>query len=362
MIHLISNNILTTPYRLVSWFPEARLDMYNACENPNAICYIQQNIQILKDEEKKEDYIMKLCRNTNKDVFKILIRYFKNEIIKDPSYCRIMALNKAIPYIPFLEQNFAPHYITQIPVLFENPEAYDLMIKNMNCFFDVTYIPFICSNPRCAHFIELYIHYSLLDADSWLSICMNPSCLDIIQSHLDLLQNMPDIKDIFWEYIALNTNPKAINIIKDNITFFDREDCWLSLCSNQTDEAIQLLSENLDKLDVFCFDMLCYNPKAHDLIFSLENRFDVDIELMANNPNCASIIQKNIPHIIANNQLGNLCKHQHLIHIIKDNIQHLTDDDWSILSLNPAIFEIDLLKKHQDLESIKHVLYIILYV
>lgn len=344
------------PYSLVEWFPKSRLYIPRVCQNPNGLYFLKYNS---KDMIKKNKlFINYLCKNTNKNVLDIIERYYKDDI----HITNLGELTKnTYRWLDFIVKYFPKQSIRKIPCFFEYEQAYEYILNDMSLLFDKEIIPSICSNPACAHFVELFIHHNMMDNNSWLSVCMNSSCVNIIKRYLNFLKESK-IRGVFWEYLALNNNPEAIELIRNNLLEFDSDDAWISLCSNYSKDAVELLEENINKLDNYCMDVLCSNPYAIDLIIKLiEHGYKPNIEGLSNNTNyrCANIVQEHIDLVKERNCWDSLCKNPSMIKIIKENISNLDEKSWKKLSGNPKIFERDYTKYAHNIDIIKYILYII---
>lgn len=355
-INIISEKMVDMPYSLVDWFPRSKLYLPRVCQNPNGLYFMKHERRDVMIKNKL--FIDSLCKNTNKDVLDIIERYF----IKDMYISNWDELIKQdYKWIDLFKKYFPKQLIKKIPCLFEHEQAYEYILNDMSLLFDKDIIPSICSNPACTHFIELLIHHNMMDNNSWLSVCMNYSCVDIIEKHLDFLKEST-LKGVFWEYLALNLNPKAIKLIKNNLLEFDYEDAWISLCSNYSKDAIQLLEDNIMKLDSDCMDVLCSNPYAINLIKKfLEDGYIPNIEGLSNNTNykCKEIIEEYIYLVKENDCWDLLCKNPTMIEIVRKNLYHLDNKSWKKLSGNPKIFEKDYTKYKYNLDLVQFVINII---
>ena len=136
----------------------------------------------------------------------------------------------------------------------------------------------------------------------WSALSKNPEAIDILDVNRDKIK---------WYGLCYNTNPKAIQILKENQLEKDNGDddiYWDDLCLNTSNEAIEFLSlpENYRYIE---WDILSINtnPKAIALLTKKESEeFDLDDrqfnrlkdnekiswERLSDNPNAISLLQK----------------------------------------------------------------------
>ena len=86
------------------------------------------------------------------------------------------------------------------------------------------------------------------------------SCiLDKESTQRNHLHEWIELENIDWS--SLSRNPRAIDLLRDNIENID----WESLCFNPNQDAFLLLEENInvmEELDQGCIDFLSENPGA----------------------------------------------------------------------------------------------------
>ena len=118
--------------------------------------------------------------------------------------------------------------------------------------------------------------------------------------------------NIFWQQIARNTNPSAIELIKENLDKVG----WYWLSSNP--EAIDLLEENKEKIN---WDQLSNNPCERAMKLIEENLQEANWNYLSSNPSAMYLLEQN-----------------------KDKI------NWYWISGNPNIFEYDYDSLNQRLK------------
>ena len=131
------------------------------------------------------------------------------------------------------------------------------------------------------------------------------------------LRDWIDIKKINFNGLSLNTNDKAIELLKKKKDKID----WSKISLNTNDKAIELLEENQDKIN---WNNLCLNTNDKAIELLKANKDNINWFELLFNTNCK------ILELLVENQ---------------DKI------DWYILSKNIIIFEIDYdqMKKNNEI-------------
>jgi hypothetical protein len=127
------------------------------------------------------------------------------------------------------------------------------------------------TNPKALELIkeEIRINPNNPDID-WRALSANPEAIDILDVHRDKIK---------WYSLCLNTSPRAIQILKENQLEKDNGDddiYWEDLCLNTSNEAIDFLKENYRYIE---WDILSVNtnPKAIALLINKESEeFDLE--------------------------------------------------------------------------------------
>jgi hypothetical protein len=178
----------------------------------------------------------------------------------------------------------------------------------------------------------------------WSALSKNPEAIDILDVNRDKIK---------WYGLCNNTNPKAIQILKENQLEKDNEDddiYWDDLCLNTSNEAIEFLSlpENYRYIewDIFSINT---NPKAIALLTKKESEeFDLDDRQfnrlkdyekiswknLSGNSNAISLLEKKWEE--EKELLRNDIKQYNIL----KNKNYIID--WEVLSENPNA--IDLLR------------------
>jgi hypothetical protein len=151
-------------------------------------------------------------------------------------------------------------------------------------------------------------------------LCENPhdKALEIISNNLNKLDERK------WHYLCNNPNDKALEIISNNLNKIDEYNCWRSLCYNTNSKVIPIIINNINKLDDHCWWVLC---------------------CFNNNSNIYEIIKDNISKL--NNKCWQeLCKKNSsvIIEIISNNLDKLDVKCWKKLCSN--YYAYDIIKKY----------------
>ena len=190
---------------------------------------------------------------------------------------------------------------------------------------------------------EIMVNPNNPDID-WRALSENPYAIDILDANRDKIK---------WYGLCYNTNPKAIQILKENQLEKDNGDddiYWDALCINTSNEAIEFLSspENYRNID-WEFLSINTNPKAIELLTKKESEeFDLDDrqfnrlqdnekicwKRLSENPNAIELLQRKWEEekeLLRNDikQYKILKRKYYIIH-------------WNVLSENPNA--IDLLR------------------
>ena len=156
-----------------------------------------------------------------------------------------------------------------------------------------------------------------------------PEAMKIIEDNL-LIENSIYTTNWnrFWEILSRNT--KAIKILRANRKKID----WCSLCGNQSTEAIKLLEEEMaTKPDVVNWIILSGNPNQRAFAMLEANPTKINIRRLSGNTNPKAIELLEIRMEVENN----------LSEATYDSISTCDKIDWNLVSSNPKAIE--LLKK-----------------
>lgn len=238
-------------------------------------------------------------------------------------------LDQKIPQRNPLEETYPQDFRKSAEIdwykLSKNPNAIPLLEKypqNINKLG-------ICFNPNAMHIIrELF--YPIVNPDwSLLSANPNPEAISFLEKHSD---------PKWLDYGFLSMNPAAIHLLEKDPDII----CYPHLCMNP--KALPLLEKNLDKV---VWTILSREPFAVEL---LEKHLDkVDWNQLSVNPGAVPLLEKHLDKV----DWGALCINPNAVDLLQNNMdtfKSLKPFDWSLLSRNPGIFELDytVLRKRMD--------------
>ena len=220
-----------------------------------------------------------------------------------------------------------------------NPNALEYMLDN-NIF--------ICPHIICLNTSPLVIDYIRENPDliRYTSLISNKNALRLIEEYIDELSfynvqmlyanpNALHLVSLFcppkisWEYLSSNTNPIAIQLLRENIDKIH----WGRLSENEA--AIDILTENQDKI---IWSKLARNSNAYDLIIKNLEKFDIFYLCYNTHPKIIKIIEERLDTMIL---WGPLSANPAAIKILE---QHQDKIDWYWFSQNSAIFEFNYKK------------------
>jgi len=186
-----------------------------------------------------------------------------------------------------------------------NPKAIEIIEKYYSKLtpfcIDSECIDFWCNlskNPNAVHLLEKYPRYI-----DWHSILKNPKAVHLIEQNLDKIDQD--------DWPLLSGNPGAIHIF-ENPEYLDKIYDWSYLSQNPDPKAIQILEKNLGKV---VWESFSKNPGAISILLQILEE------------------EKEVKKKRKNNEFVNPADYKYYDHFYKI--------DFSRLSLNPAIFEVD---------------------
>lgn len=252
--------------------------------NPNSLDYlIEDNIV---------HYPLLLCLNMSNDII--------NYIIKHQD--KLRHFTSTMPKLPFTIDNICEY------------------LFNWEC--NMHYTQGVLLNARYISLIEKNL------------ILLNNSNINILYANsaaLHLVDLNPHVID--WKYLSCNTNPIAIQILKENIDKI----YWEYLSENPS--AIEILTEHQDKI---FFRTLAKNPNAMELIKKYMDKIEIVYLSYNTNPEALHIVEQQL-HTLKN--WAPLSMNPAAIKILE---KHKNKIDWYWLSQNPGIFEYNYLKMAKE--------------
>ena len=168
----------------------------------------------------------------------------------------------------------------------------------------------------------------------WAVLSANPNAVDILLEE--------NYEKIDWEMFSLNTNPKAIEYLKQNPSLIE----WEFMSLNDSDEAINLLiNQTIINIDMIKWNSIARNknPKVIQLMKDNPMYFKGD-NLSSNIHDEALILLKEkYMHKINWTDLSQNTN-PIAIQILRENIENIC---WGLLSSNPS--GIELLREHEHM-------------
>ena len=163
--------------------------------------------------------------------------------------------------ISILEEN--PKHIKWVDLL-KNKNAVFLIENNLTTKypknFQLNLLLNLASNSNAMHIFERYFDASkyknIKDQNIWNVLCANPNAISLLEHN---------VEQINWE--ILSENPNAIFILEHNVNKIH----WDKLAKNSNPNALNLIKNNINKLTQKAWDAICANPNAIDLIEIMEH-------------------------------------------------------------------------------------------
>ena len=192
---------------------------------------------------------------------------------------------------------------------------------------------YISINPRAID--SLKANPKLID---WGLLCANtnPEAIELLKEKIEEekklskkeLENLDQSKKIDWK--LLSENPNAIELLKENIKKIN----WNSLSKNPN--AIELIKANLSKIN---WDLLSGNPNAIELLEAKPTK--INWFMLSKNPNAIELLKENFNEI----KWDKLSSNPNALELLK---QYYDNIDWDYLSSNTDKEAIELLKRNID--------------
>ena len=269
-----------------------KIDWDNLSANENGIWLLQKYIEgkIVKREKKVcrfDDYLNSFDRE-----FDCENDLYRNESYRNQEEINWSRLSKNPNAIPILEKHKDKIDKSSICL---NPNAMHLISEIFSSIIDPK-LPLLCcnTNPEAIAFVERHAHPKWID---FWSLSKNPAAVEFLE------KNQENIK---WPYLCMNPNPRICSFLEAN----PEKIYWRNL-SRET-SAIGILEKNIDKID---WDELSLNRGA--------------LHILEANPD--KIVWRSI------------CYNHNpkAVDLLKNNMDKMDPFNWTILSMNPGIFELD---------------------
>ena len=329
-------------YKLLDWVATSNLCWKGLSRNPNAIDLLKQNLDKIDIIELLDNpNILDIIHLIDTTLLEKELNYFSNspstrsisninaiELLKNHQN-KICWYDLSInPYAVKILKNKCPDSLAidwDFLSMNKNPEAIELLKQNPK---KINWL-WLSSNP-CNEAIELLKQNPKKINWSILSRNRNPEAIKLLEQNpkrinwsnlsrnstdeaIKILKQYPKKHCYNMAGLSQNENPEAIKLLKQNPYCISRISYYLAM--NPTDEAIQLLIDNIDKITDISWSGLAINR----------------------NPKAIQLLKDNLDKL-DNYQVLSYTKNPYIIDLLKEN-QHLIF--WDVLSDNPNIFQLD---------------------
>ena len=317
----INNSIYTNKiYKLKDFIDPTKLNFRSLLVNPLAIDFIQERIKKgissfrWSDLSKNPNAIPILEKHLekidwdnlsgNENGIWLLQKYIEGKIVKrekqicDQESYRIREeinwskLSKNSNAIPILEKHKDKIDKSSICL---NPNAIHLINEIFTPLFNTNWCLLCCNtNPEAIELIEKYADPKWID---YWSLSKNPGAVEFLEKEPEKIK---------WQYLCMNPNPRICPLLEAN----PEKIYWRNLSREMS--AIGILEKNIDKIDW--------------------------VELSMNR-GAVHLLKANADKIV----WRSICYNHNpkAVDLLKNNMDKMDPFNWTILSMNPGIFELD---------------------
>jgi hypothetical protein len=294
---------------IMEWVDESKLDMYYVSKIPEAVPYLKDHpskidwvglsgnpspdaLEMLKENPSQINWHL-LCSNTNPDAIQFLYEQMTREDglypyrVENPYFeysnhfphAGLIYIKNGLSANPVATWilKIIPMYILWGALCY-NPskEAIELLEENMDLCKSSLDWGALCNNPSAIYLIKKNIE------DGGKEVYQNRYNLSKNPNAVDILKENPEL--IYWEGLALNTNPEAVRMVTEyltkNITQTERNNIIENLSGNPCPEAIKYVEDHLSELNQWC--LLSRNPYGVHLLE--KNKSKIDYKMLSLNP------------------------------------------------------------------------------
>jgi hypothetical protein len=314
--------LFPTKYVLRSWIPINKLNGYGLSSNPNAVNFLEENLNMINWRELSSNpNAIELLRANPDKIDWVLLS--KNP---DPKAIEMLKENPDKISWGYLVQN-------------SNPEAIKLIEEKIKVNPEI--IPFdnLAANetPEAIKLIFLFNRlnkYTMYQVSNsmrfWSILSRNSKAVKILKANPS---------KIHWDQLCSNKSTEAIQLLEEQITNkwvdpvkIDKNISWLNLSSNPNQRAFEILEANPTKIDYRGLSANS-NPNAIELLkkrMEVQNEYKkkedrIDWKTLSKNPGAIELIKNKK---IYEDELPD-----------SKSLEDTEKIDWRILSSNPAIFE-----------------------
>ena len=323
--------ILPSKYVLREWVKKEDLDWSMLSENPCAIDLLKEKIEQEKSMDKED--------------------YKKLKVEEKVNWIKLSMNSEAIDILKKY-----PNDITWCSLCDnKNPLAVDMILDRIEYEKQLPH----SSNEDDEDEVEFYIYRIWFDR---LSYSEHPRIIELLRERIELEKNIDqymtlnDFDKIDWIHLSNNTHPMAIDLLSENLDKVD----WIVLSENPG--AIELLKANPDKIS---WRYLSCNPNAGELLkqrhyhenslsvpeyYKLELNNKLSWEFLSANPCAIELLKANPARI----HWKELTRNPEAIDMLKNKPRSVSVDDFYFgLAENPRAIEI--MEKNKNLINWKYI-------
>ena len=323
--------ILPSKYVLREWVKKEDLDWSMLSENPCAIDLLKEKIEQEKSMDKED--------------------YKKLKVEEKINWIKLSMNSEAIDILKKY-----PNDITWCSLCDnKNPLAVDMILDRIEYEKQLPH----SSNEDDEDEVEFYIYRIWFDR---LSYSEHPRIIELLRERIELEKNIDqymtlnDFDKIDWIHLSSNTHPTAIDLLSENLDKVD----WIVLSQNPG--AIELLKTNPDKIS---WRYLSCNPNAGELLkqrhyhenslsvpeyYKLELNNKLSWEFLSANPCAIELLKANPARI----HWEELARNPEAIDMLKNKPRGVSVRDFYFgLAENPRAIEI--MEKNKNLINWKYI-------
>lgn len=374
-----------------------RLSLDGICENINSLWYLKDKLELISDKGWE-----KLCLNKNPQVIFLLENNIsklsnqcwdilgskhshsdlfilvENNISLLPSHTWVhIASNPNPRAISLIERNLDKLNTQGLKNLIQNEQAIDIIRRNFFIIENNNYWEYLCSHTNGIDLIIENKKIKYLNNNCWKMILPSFPHYQIILDNLEKFT----LKEKMWEYICLNSHPEIVQLISRSLPLINKLKnsiiCWENICLN--DGAVSIIKDNFNFLyEQGLLVFISQNEQASkilndkmDIVTQFKNLKFIIPNLVSNCQQNKSLLEQIFTHPCKKGYGWDiwiyLCRCENLIKLIHDNFEYIIkykyslydlcgnkeaielierflpilENEWYILSENPAIFEPD---------------------
>lgn len=239
-----------------------QVDWTILAKNPNAVHLLEERAE---KENGGTSFWMNLSKNPN--AIHLLERY-PDKICWLTVTTNPNALHLVEQHLANSELRAHPRAIWQNLASNSNPEALLILKRYMKEDLH-TASSALCANPHAIPFIERHLDSGFIN---WFNLSQNPNAVHLLEQHPD---------KVVWSSLFKNPNPRAFALLKRHLEetweqILERRSqdvcswCWYELVRNPN--AVDILKNNLDKLDRLGWICLSQNPNVDQILGNVLNK------------------------------------------------------------------------------------------